>query len=73
MQNHIIEIILGLVVLYLLFKQYFPVLFQKQRDAGAQFATTHIFRQIKKAGFINIILDGEKMTVIEAPKDKKKK
>ena len=73
MQNHIIEIILGLVVLYLLFKQYFPVLFQKQRDVGAQFATTHIFRQIKKTGFINIILDGEKMTVIEAPKDKKKK
>lgn len=60
---------MGVVILILLFKSYLPAFFTRQRDLGAQMATAHIFRQVKAKGSINVVLDGEKITLIEAPKE----
>lgn len=78
MENYIIEILLGLIAIMLLVliaKPFFNSFLRKQQDRGAQIATTHIFNQVKTAGFIDIILDGRRITLVEKvqPKEEKTK
>lgn len=72
--------IIAVIVVFELGKELFRWFFKKKNDryfrAGFNQAVSHIYSQIKKTGKIDLILDGNKTTLVALPaqvipKDKK--
>lgn len=75
MENYIIEILLTLIIIIMATWRLLPSFAKKYQDIGANMISNHIFNQVKNTGFINIILDGVQMTLVEKvqPKEGKTK
>ena len=69
MENHITQILLGILILIVAGKPAFNFLKSREQSAGAISVLSHIFKAIKEKGFIKISLNGEEITLIEKPKE----